>query len=69
MTFLWNFQTTVLITFHSIAGICLRTGLYVTRNGTPSFLCLMVSCGALCVGIYNTLLISVVGDLRGKVSR
>ena len=34
-----------------MAGICLRAGLYVTTNGTLSFLCLMVYCSALCLGI------------------
>ena len=32
----------------------------VTTNGTLSFLCLMVFCGAMCIGIQNTSVISVV---------
>ena len=32
-------------------------------NGTLSFLCLMVSCSAICLGICDTLFISVVINL------
>ena len=37
------------------SSICLRAGLYVTTNGTLSFLCLMGFCSALCLGISDTM--------------